>query len=70
MTVRELVVKLVLNALGFQQQVQDAQKGLDKLGTTAKQATETGGQRPGSGHQRPAGRGSRAAGWRAWGTGL
>lgn len=41
MTVRELVVKLVLNALGFQQQVQDAQKGLDKLGTTAKQATET-----------------------------
>lgn len=39
MTVRELVVKLVLNALGFQQQVQDAQKGLDKLGTTAKQAT-------------------------------
>lgn len=41
MTVRELVVKLVLNALGFQQQVQDAQKGLDKLGTTTKQATET-----------------------------
>lgn len=41
MTVRELVVKLVLNALGFQQQVQDAQQGLDKLGTTAKQATET-----------------------------
>ena len=41
MTARELVVKLVLNALGFQQQVQDAQKGLDKLGTTAKQATET-----------------------------
>lgn len=41
MTARELVVKLVLNALGFREQVQDAQKGLDKLGTTAKQATET-----------------------------
>lgn len=41
MTVRELVVKLVLNALGFQQQVQDAQQGLDNLGTTARQATET-----------------------------
>lgn len=39
MTVRELVVKLVLNALGFREQVQDAQKGLDKLGYTAKQAT-------------------------------
>ena len=39
MTARELVVKLVLNALGFQQQVQDAQKSLDKLGDTAKQAT-------------------------------
>ena len=41
MTARELVVKLVLNALGFREQVQDAQKGLDKLGDTAKQATET-----------------------------
>lgn len=39
MTARELVVKLVLNALGFREQVQDAQKGLDKLGDTAKQAT-------------------------------
>lgn len=39
MTARELVVKLVLNALGFREQVQDAQKSLDKLGDTAKQAT-------------------------------
>lgn len=39
MTARELVVKLVLNALGFREQVQDAQKDLDKLGDTAKQAT-------------------------------
>lgn len=39
MTARELVVKLVLDALGFREQVQDAQKGLDKLGDTAKQAT-------------------------------
>lgn len=39
MTARELVVKLVLNALGFREQVQDAQKGLDKLGDTARQAT-------------------------------
>lgn len=39
MTARELVVKLVLNALGFREQVQDAQKSLDKLGDTAKQTT-------------------------------
>ena len=41
MTARELVVKLVLNALGFREQVQDAQSRLDRLGASARQATDT-----------------------------
>lgn len=40
MTVRELVVKLVLDSLGFRERVQDAQGELDKLGTTSKEATD------------------------------
>ena len=40
MTVRELVVKLVLDSLGFRERVQDAQEELDKLGTTSKEATD------------------------------
>ena len=39
MTASDLVDKQVLNAHGFPDQVQDAQKFLDKLGDTAKQAT-------------------------------
>lgn len=40
MTVRELVVKLVLDSLGFRERVQDAQGELDKLGTASKEATD------------------------------
>lgn len=40
MTVRELVVKLVLNSLGFRERVQEAQGELDKLGTVSKAATD------------------------------
>lgn len=40
MTVRELVVKLVLDSLGFRERVQDAQGELDKLGTVSKEATD------------------------------
>ena len=40
MTVRELVVKLVLDSPGFRERVQDAQGELDKLGTTSKEATD------------------------------
>lgn len=40
MTVRELVVKLVLDSLGFRERVQDVQGELDKLGTASKEATD------------------------------
>lgn len=40
MTVRELVVKLVLDSLGFRERVQDAQGELDKLGTASMEATD------------------------------
>ena len=40
MTVRELVVKLVLDSLGFRERVQNAQGELDKLGTASKEATD------------------------------
>ena len=40
MTVRELVVKLVLDSLGFRERVQDAQGELDTLGTVSKEATD------------------------------
>lgn len=40
MTIRELVVKLVLDSLGFRERVQDAQGELDKLGTASKEATD------------------------------
>lgn len=41
MTVREFVVKLVLNAMGFREQVQGAQGSLDKLGAASQRATDT-----------------------------
>lgn len=44
MTARELVVKLVLNALGFKEQIQEAQKSLDKLGELAAEATQKAAQ--------------------------
>lgn len=40
MTVRELVVKLVLDAMGFRGQVQQAQNDLDKLGVASRQASD------------------------------
>lgn len=43
MDVREFVIRLVLDAMGFRQQVESAQHELDALGTTAQKASQQAG---------------------------
>lgn len=43
MDVREFVIRLVLDAMGFRQQVESAQHELDALGTTAEKASQQAG---------------------------
>lgn len=43
MDVREFVIRLVLDAMGFKQQVEAAQKELDELGRAAQKASQQAG---------------------------